>query len=129
MEIIKVVSFAFVSLFVLMLFKGKRDDIRIQISIIASVLILLFILPKLGSLLKLLQDIAFKADIDFVYLTVVFKILGISYITTFCSEICKDAEEKSLASKVEFAGEILILFLSIPILMAVLNSILKIIEV
>ena len=61
-----------------------------------------------------------------VYIGIVLKILAIAYLSTFCSEICKDAGATSIASKVEFAGKILILALAIPILMAVLNSILQI---
>jgi len=48
------------------------------------------------------------------------------HISSFCSEICRDAGESSIASKVEFAGKILILTLAIPILMAVMQTILKI---
>jgi len=73
-----------------------------------------------------LQTLSNKANIDIVYLDTVFKILGIAYLTSFCSEICKDAGESSIASKVEFAGKILILTLAIPILMAVMQTILKI---
>ena len=64
--------------------------------------------------------------IDMVYIGVVLKILAIAYLATFCSEICKDAGAASIASKVEFSAKILILTLAIPILMAVLQSILQI---
>ena len=54
------------------------------------------------------------------------KILAIAYLASFASEICKDAGASTIGSKVEFAGKIMILSLAIPILMAVLDSILKI---
>lgn len=126
MEIIKIVSFAFITLFVILILKGKKDELVVQISIVAGALIFLFMLNKITAVMELLQQLAIKAKIDFVYLTTVFKILGIAYLASFCSEICKDAGESSLASKVEFAGKILILVLAIPILMGVLDSILKI---
>ncbi|ABS42278.1 stage III sporulation protein AD [Clostridium botulinum] len=126
MEIIKIVAFAFISLFLILIFKGRRDDLAVQISIAAGVIIFLFLTSKITAILQFMQQLASKTNIDFIYLTTVFKILGIAYLATFCSEICKDAGENSLASKVEFAGKILILGLAIPILMAVLQSILKI---
>ena len=73
-----------------------------------------------------IKDIANKANIDTVYIGIVLKILAIAYITSFCSEICKDSGAGSIGSKVEFAGKIMILGLAVPILMAVLNSILQI---
>lgn len=126
MEIVKIVAFAFIALFLVLIFKGRRDDLAVQVSIIAGVLIFLVLITKITAVLQLLQQLAIKANIDFVYLNTIFKILGIAYLASFCSEICKDAGQGSLASKVEFAGKILILVLAIPILMAVLQSILKI---
>lgn len=126
MEIFKIVSFAFVSLFLILFFKNNREDIVVNISIIAGVLIFLFMLNKINAIFVFLQTMAVKANIDTIYLNTVIKIIGIAYIASFCSEICKDAGANSIASKVEFSGKILILFLAIPILMAVLEAILKI---
>ena len=126
MEIIKVVAFAFMALFIVLIFKDRRDDIAIQVSIVAGILIFLFMINKLTIIMGFLQTLANKANIDVVYLNTVFKILGIAYLASFCSEICKDAGANSIASKVDFAGKILILVLAIPILMAVMQSILKI---
>lgn len=127
MEIVKVVAFAFASLFIVMVVKeSKKEELAVQISICAGILIFLFMISKITSVMNLLQQLALKANIDFIYLTTVFKILGIAYLASFCSEICKDAGQGSIASKVEFAGKILILVLAIPILMAVLQSILRI---
>ncbi|BAH06169.1 stage III sporulation protein AD [Clostridium kluyveri] len=126
MEIIKVVAFAFVALFIVLLFKDKRDDIAVYISIVSGVMIFLFMITKITAILQFIQQLAAKANINFIYLTTVFKILAIAYLASFCSEICKDAGQGNLGAKVEFAGKILILVLAIPILMAVLQSILKI---
>ena len=126
MEIIKVVAFAFIALFLVLLFKGKRDDIAVYISIAAGVIIFLFMISKITAVLQFIQQLAAKANIDFIYLTTVFKIIAIAYLASFCSEICKDAGQGNLGAKVEFAGKILIFVLAIPILMAVLQSILKI---
>ncbi|OFI07590.1 stage III sporulation protein AC/AD protein family protein [Clostridium acetireducens DSM 10703] len=126
MEIIQIVAFAFISLFIVIILRQEKKELAVQVSIIVGSLIFIFMISKITAILQLLQQLALKANINFVYLNVVFKILGIAYLATFCSEICKDAGENNIASKVEFAGKILILVLAIPILMAVLQSILKI---
>lgn len=127
MEIVKIVAFAFSALFIVLVVKdAKKEELAIQISICAGVIIFLFMMNKITAIINLLQQLSLKANIDFVYLTTVFKILGISYLASFCSEICRDAGQASIASKVEFGGKILILTLAIPILMAVLQSILRI---
>jgi stage III sporulation protein AD len=126
MDIIKIVAFAFAALFMFLLFKDKRSDISILISLSAGVIIFLLIITQLNEVIHFIKEIADKANIDMVYIGVVIKILAIAYLATFCSEICKDAGAGSIASKVEFSAKVLILTLAIPILMAVLQSILQI---
>jgi len=126
MEILKIVAFGFMALFIVLIFKGRRDDLAVFISMAVGVIIFLFMITKITAVLQFIQQLAAKANIDFIYLTTVFKILAIAYLASFCSEICKDAGQGSIGAKVEFAGKILILVLAIPILMAVLQSILKI---
>ncbi|MCT8976035.1 stage III sporulation protein AD [Clostridium sp. CX1] len=126
MEIIKIVAFGFMALFIVLLFKGRRDDLAAHVSIAVGVVIFIFMITKITAILQFIQQLATKANIDFIYLTTVFKILAIAYLASFCSEICRDAGQGNIGAKVEFAGKILILVLAIPILMAVLQSILKI---
>lgn len=126
MLILKVVSFIFVALFLYLFFKDKRSDLSILIMLAAGVLVFIFCLSQISEIINFLKTISEKAGIDIVYLGIVLKILAIAYIASFASEICKDAGAGSLASKVEFAGKIFILVLAIPILMAVLDSILQI---
>ena len=126
MEILKIVSFAFITLFLFLLFKDKRSDIAVLISLVAGVILFASILTSINDIINFIKDISSKSNIDIVYIGIVLKILAISYLATFCSEICKDAGAGSIASKVEFSAKILILTLAIPVLMAVLQSILQI---
>lgn len=126
MEIIKVVAFAFISLFIVLILRNRREEIAVQVSMVVGIMIFMFTASKITAIIELLQELALKANIDFIYLTTVLKILGIAYLASFCSEICRDAGESNIASKVEFAGKILILVLAVPILMGVLNAILNI---
>lgn len=126
MDIIKITLFAFIALFIYLLLKDKKSDVGMFIILATGIGIFLYMIGQLGEVIEFVRDIANKANIDTVYIGIVLKILAIAYITSFCSEICKDSGAGSIGSKVEFAGKIMILTLAIPILMAVLNSILQI---
>lgn len=126
MEILKVVAFALIALFFYMFLKEYKQSVAVNILIIAGIMIFIFMVPKIIEVLGFIRDIATDSGVDIVYIEIVMKILGISYLASFCSELCKDAGAGSLAAKVEFSGKIMILILAVPILMAVLNSILKI---
>ena len=126
MDIVKICLFALVALFVYLIFKGRRDDVAVFIPIVAGALIFIALIPQISSVISFMKNLASKANIDTMYIGTVMKIIAIAYIASFCSELCKDAGSGSLASKIEFSGKILILVLAVPILMAVLDSILKI---
>ena len=126
MMILKVISFALVALFLYLLFKDKRGDLAALILLAAGVVIFIYCISQVSEVVNFLKTIADKARIDTVYIQIVLKILAIAYLASFASEICKDAGAGSLASKVEFSGKMFILVLAIPILMAVLDSILQI---
>ena len=120
MEIIRIISIALIALFLYIFVKEKKSDIAVLIILAASMI------TQLGQIVSFINSIAAKANIDIVYIEIILKILAIAYLASFCSEICKDAGAGSLASKVEFSAKIMILVLAIPILMAVLDSILQI---
>ena len=126
MEIIQVAFFAFTALFVFLLLKDNKSEMGFLVILAAGIGIFLYMIVQLAEVIEFIKDIANKANIDTVYIGIVLKILAIAYITSFCSEICKDSGAGSIGSKVEFAGKIMILGLAVPILMAVLNSILQI---
>ncbi len=126
MEILKIVSFTLVALIFYLVLKEFKSSVSFGIILAAGIGIFLFMLPQLSQVLIFIREMANEAGVDIVYIEVVMKILGISYVASFCSELCKDAGSGTLASKVEFSAKIMILVLAIPILVAVLNSILKI---
>ena len=110
----------------MLLFKQSKNELNTLLTLTAGALILLIIIEPLKEIINFLTEIADKANIDTVYIGIVLKILAIAYIASFSSALCKDANADSLATQIDFSGKIMILVLAIPILMAVLNSILQI---
>jgi stage III sporulation protein AD len=74
-----------------------------------------------------LQKIVFQAEIDMLYLETVLKIIGISYITEFAAQISRDAGEGSIASRIELAGKVLIMIMAIPIIQAIVETVINLI--
>ncbi|MCL2817306.1 MAG: stage III sporulation protein AD [Clostridiales bacterium] len=89
-----------------------------------GILMLLLLLPRISLLFQAFGDLAGKANINTFYFTTIFKVMGIAYISEFGAQICRDVGQGSLAMKVELAGKIAIMVLAIPIMAAVLQSVL-----
>lgn len=126
MEITKVLIVGIIGAIIATLLRSEKPEIAIQFSLACGILIFLFMLSKLTTVIEAMQLLALKINIDVVYINIIFKIIGIAYLTSFGVEICNDAGQSSIGSKIEFAGKIFIIILAIPILMAVMDMIIKI---
>ena len=60
------------------------------------------------------QDIASQVGFESGYIKLILKVIGIAYTAQFGAEICRDAGEASTASKIELAGKIIIMAISMP---------------
>lgn len=75
----------------------------------------------------MIESLASSANVNSMYIKTILKIIGIAYIAEFSAQISKDAGLGSMASKVELAGKILILALAVPILTALVETIITMI--
>lgn len=125
MEILQIVGFGLVAAVLIVLLRREKPEIALLISIAAGVVIFLFVLGKVGAVINVLKDLAVRANVNLMYLAAILKIVGIAYIADFGAQICRDAGEGALASKIELAAKVLILVLAVPIIMAVLETLMK----
>ena len=75
MEIIRIISIAFIALFLYMFVKEKKSDIAVLIILAASIMILLYMITQLGQIVSFINSIAIKANIDIVYIEIILKII------------------------------------------------------
>jgi len=125
MEILQIVGLGLIATVLIVVIKQQRPEIVIQLSIAAGVVIFLLILGKISSAISILEELSRRADVDRFYLATILKIVGIAYIGEFGAQICRDAGEGAVAAKVEFAAKILVIVLSLPIIVALLESIIR----
>ena len=127
MEIFKIIAFTIVTLVLIVILKSiKRDDFALIVTIISSIIIFILILLKLEDVISLLEDLIAKSGVNKDYLTLLLKVTGISYIIELTTNICKDAGSMSMATKVEMAGKISIVIITIPVLTSVISLVLQI---
>ena len=126
MDIIKIIGIGLISLIIIIIIKQYRPEFAIYISIIAGVLIITFGLDKLTGIINILTTLSNKTGLNSEYLGILLKITGIAILTEFAVSICNDAGESAIATKVDLGGKIIIISISIPIIVALLELIVKI---
>lgn len=104
-------------------FKNGKAEYGIYISIALSILIFFAILSPLKIIIKTIQTIGNYINMDSAYIGTLLKMLGITYLAEFSSNICKDAGYQTIAGQIEVFGKLLILALGTPILLTLLDTI------
>jgi stage III sporulation protein AD len=125
MDVLQIVALGLMATVLIIVVKGQRPDLALLLSVTAGAIIFLLVLGKIGSIIEVIKELSERAGISMVYLGTILKIVGIAYIAEFGSQICRDAGEGAVASKIEFAAKVLIMVLAVPIVVAVLQSLLK----
>ena len=126
MDIIKIIGVAFIALIVIIILKQYKPEFAMYASIIAGAIILFLSLGKLEGIINLLQNLASKTSVGGEFLGILLKITGIAFLTEFAVSICKDSGETAIATKVDLGGKIIIIAISIPIVSALLETIVKV---
>lgn len=74
-------------------------------------------------MVELLDKFKSFTKIDGNYFTTLIKMMGIAYVAEFAASVCKDCGYSSLAGQVEMAGKTVIMCMSLPIILALLETI------
>jgi len=125
-EILQIAGLGVVATILAHVLKTQRPELAVQISIITGIVVFLMVASKLSAVIELLNGFTKKANIDITYMSTILKIIGIAYIAEFGAEVCKDAGEGAIASKIELAGKVIIIVLAAPIITSLLDLIVEI---
>jgi stage III sporulation protein AD len=126
MDIVKIIGVGLTALVVIIILKQYKPEFVIYVSLAVGAIILLMVMDKLSGIITLLTNITAKTNMNGEFLSILLKITGISILTEYAVSICKDSGEAAIASKVDLGGKIIIISMSIPIITALLELLIKI---
>jgi len=125
MEITQIVGLALITTIFLLVLRQEKPVMAILLSLVFGIIIFLSMMGKLASIIDVMGELTRRAGINNFFLATILKIMGIAYLGEFAAVICQDAGEQAVAKKVEFAAKIIIAVLALPILVAILESLLE----
>lgn len=120
---------ALVTTIMLLILRQQKPVMAIILSIVFSVVIFSFLISKMSSILNVMSELTRRAGINYFFLSTLLKILGVAYLAEFAAAICQDAGEHAVAQKVEFAAKIIIAVLVLPIMIAILESLIELMPI
>lgn len=128
MEILQIVGGGLIVAVLIVIIKQQRPEMAMQLSLAFGTIVLLIILGKVAGVIEVLKELTQRANVNQFYLSTILKIIGVAYIAEFGAQVCRDAGEGAVASKVELAAKIMIIVLAVPIVVAIIESLLKLLS-
>jgi stage III sporulation protein AD len=125
-EIAQIVGLALITTVLLIILRQERPVMAVLLSIVFSILVFIFMMGKLASIIGVMKELINRAGVNYFFLSTMLKILGVAYLGEFAAAICSDAGEQAVSKKVEFAAKIIIAVLALPIMIAILESLMEI---
>ncbi|MCD7864797.1 MAG: stage III sporulation protein AD, partial [Clostridiales bacterium] len=83
-----------------LMFRQQKSEYALYISIGAALLILILSVEKLGSVVETVQNIRAHIQLDSAMIKILLKMIGITYVAEFASQICRDAGFGALGSQI-----------------------------
>lgn len=123
MEMVRVSILGIAGVLLGFLLKGTKPEYSFYISLGMGICILALAVSKLEYLFSSMEKIRSYLPIDSSYLAVLLKMIGIAYIGQFSSGICRDAGFLAIAGQIELFGKLVIMTLSMPVLLALLETV------
>ena len=123
MDVIKIAVLGIAGLMICIFVKETKPEYALYVSLATGICILVLATGKLTYLMEMIGNLKSYVPIDATYLNALLKMIGITYIGQFSSGICKDAGYSAIAGQIELFCKLAIMAVSMPILMALLQTI------
>lgn len=123
MGFFKIVCAVMVGVLLAIKLKSLNSPVWVYFSLALSVFVLFYIVDRLEFVFDFLNEVIDDIGLEAGYFEILMKIIGISYICEFTSNICKESGFLAAASQIEIGGKLTMMVMSMPILMAIVETI------
>ena len=123
MDIIKIAMIGLAAVLLALQVREGRKEYEIFITLAACLCIFFFLVTKLTVVMEAIRRMQEYVRLDSQYITLLMKMIGITYVSEFSSNLCKDAGYQAIAGQIEMFGKLSILVISMPVLLALFDTV------
>ncbi len=124
-DLYKILGIALVTCIACLVVKPIRSDFAIFVSIVGGIIIIFYMFSYLSNIFDIFNNIFNISGVNGSIYSVIFKIIGIAYLTEFTASICSDTGNSSLGDKVLLGGKLIILVMALPIVTSILDIVME----
>lgn len=120
---LKVAVIGVIAVFLAMAVKSDRQEFAMLVVLAASLLILGLALSKIDDVLNVIHIAEDYLGDNSLYINILLKMVGITYVAEFSSNLCRDAGFGAVGSQIEFFGKVMIIAVSMPVIKSLIQTI------
>ena len=124
----KILGIALITCIACLIVKPVRSDFAIFISIVGGIIIIFYMLSYLSNIFDIFNNVFNTTGVNASIYTIIFKIIGVGYLTEFTASICSDTGNSGLGDKVLLGGKIIILVMALPIITSILDIVMELLS-
>lgn len=128
MNLAGVMFFGIASALLAVLLGQIKGEYSIYIILAAGIFLFIFILSRMNTVILAVNQIRSYIHFENAYIDILIKIVGISYLTQFSADLCRDCGYHSLANQLQIFGKISVLAVSMPVVLSLLETIHQVLE-
>ena len=129
MNIIAIVAIGIIAALLSITIKQHKPEFGMYISLAAGVIILLAVVRHVTPVLDTIGELIDAVSLEAAYGAALLKALAICYITQIACDTCRDSGETAIAAKIEMAGKLAIILVSLPLFRAVVDIVTDLINI
>ena len=115
-EIIKIAALAISVVYLISILKSAGSQLHIVLIMTFSVLVIYILSGRISGIIAQLTRMQAIVNYGQDYIALLIKIIGITYVTQFASDLCKDSGYNALAGQIELFCKITIAAISFPVI-------------
>ena len=115
---LKTALLGILTILIAMAMRQGKAEFSTFVSFTGSILIAWIAIQLLDGITGSLERLEKLISIDMEYLTLLMKMIGVTYLSEFSASICRDAGYSAVAGQIELVGKLTILTIGMPIVLA-----------
>lgn len=120
-DIYKICIVGMITAVLSVLIKKDKPEMAICTTIAGGAVILFGCRKWIVGIINALESVIAKSGVSSEYFGVTLKVICVAYICQYASELCRDCGENAIGLKIELAGKLIILMLTLPLIEVFLN--------
>ena len=126
--ILKPIIICIVTMVISILLKNIMPQYVPVLIICSGIAVLMYLVPFLKSIINIIENLTvFNRETEEI-IKIIIKIVAISLLCEFASQLCSDSGNTYLSSKITFIGKVAILSIISPHILSFMNNIMQLIQ-